>query len=95
MPHGRTTRLTVRLTPQERQTLQTWQRSITLPAAQARRGRIILLLADGMGITQVATTVGINRRHVYKWIARFLAQGVPGLVGRQREGGAVPGGRRV
>jgi transposase len=79
MPTGRPTRLTVRLTPEERRTLEAWQRSQTIPAGRARRGRIMLLLAEGMSITRVADTVGISRRFVYKWVARFLAQGVAGL----------------
>jgi len=34
---------------------------------RARRGRIILLLADGMSLVQVAAMVGTNCRGVYKW----------------------------
>ena len=48
-------------------------------AGVARRGRTILLLADGMTITDIATTVGISRRFVYKWVQRFLEQGLAGL----------------
>src|SRR5262249_44262255 len=47
MPRGRTTALTIQLTPAERQTLLAWQRSPSIPAGLARRGRMILLLADG------------------------------------------------
>lgn len=84
MPTGRTTRVTIRLTTQERQTLQTWQRAYTLPAALVRRGRILLLLEQGLPITEVAAKVGISRRFVYKWVARFQARGVAGLVDRPR-----------
>src|SRR5262249_14123838 len=45
MPRGRKTALTIQLTRRERQTLMAWQRSTTIPAGLARRGRIILLLA--------------------------------------------------
>ena len=79
MPHGRTTRVTIRLTPQERQTLQAWQRGTMIAAGRARRGRILLLLEQGMPITEVAKVVGISRRFVYKWVARFQAQGLAGL----------------
>ena len=82
MPRGRTTSLTIRLTPAQRQTLLAWQRATTIPAGQARRGRIMLLLADGMTITDTAATVGMSRRHTYKWIQRFLQQGVEGLQDR-------------
>jgi Helix-turn-helix domain len=79
MPTGRATHLTVRLTPAERRTLEAWQRSLTLTAGQVRRGRILLLLAEGRSISSVADTVGISRRFVYKWARRFQAQGLQGL----------------
>jgi DNA-binding NarL/FixJ family response regulator len=66
MARGRKTSLTIRLTPAERQTLLAWQRATAIPAGLARRGRIVLLLADGMTITAIAATVGISRRFVYK-----------------------------
>jgi CRP-like cAMP-binding protein len=79
MARGRKTSLTIRLTPAERQTLLAWQRATTIPAGLARRGRILLLLAEGMTITDIATTVGISRRFVYKWVQRFVQEGLEGL----------------
>ena len=79
MPRGRKTALTIRLTPAERQTLLAWQRSTAIPAGLARRGRILLLLTEGMTITAIAKTVGISRRFVYKWVQRFLEEGLEGL----------------
>ena len=79
MAQGRTTSFTIRLTPTERQTLMAWQRATTISAGLARRGRIILLLADGVTITDTAATVGISRRFVYKWVKRFLEAGLEGL----------------
>jgi transposase len=52
----------------------------------ARRGRIILLLADGVPISSIAATVGISRRFVYKWVQRFLEQGVEGLADKPGRG---------
>jgi CRP-like cAMP-binding protein len=78
MARGRKTSLTIRLTPVERRTLLTWQRA-TVPAGLARRARIILLLADGVTITDIAATVGMSRRHTYKWIQRFVQEGLEGL----------------
>ena len=72
MPRGRKTALTITFTAEDRQTLTAWQRSTTVPAGRARRGRIILLLADRMSITHIADTVGISRRFIYKWAKRFL-----------------------
>ncbi len=79
MPRGRSTSLTIRLTPAERLTLLTWQRAATIPAGQARRARLMLLPADGMTITDAAAAVGLSRRHTYKWIRRFLEEGLEGL----------------
>jgi transposase len=86
MARGRTTSLTLRLTPTQRQTLQAWQRATTISAGHARRGRIILLLADGVPISTIAVTVGISRRFVYKWAQRFLERGVEGLADKLGRG---------
>jgi transposase len=40
---------------------------------------MLLLLADGMTITEIAATVGMSRRHTYKWIQRFVQEGLAGL----------------
>ena len=79
MARGRKPSLTIRLTPAERWTLLTWQRATTTHAGLVRRARIILLLADGVPITDIAATVGISRRFVYKWVQRFVQEGRTGL----------------
>jgi len=84
MPRGRKTSFTIRLTPAERQTLQAWQRATIVSSGLARRGRIILLLADGVTITAIAPLVGMSRRHVYKWIQRFVQEGVEGLTDKPK-----------
>jgi biotin operon repressor len=84
MARGRKTSLTIRLTPAQRQTLLMWQRATTISAGLARRGRIILLVADGLPITVIAATVGISRRFVYKWVQRFFEKGVEGLANKER-----------
>jgi hypothetical protein len=86
MARGRRTSFTIRLTPAERRTLLTWQRATTVPAGLARRARLLLLLADGMTITEAAATVGLSRRHTYKWIQRFMQEGLEGLVDKPGRG---------
>jgi hypothetical protein len=86
MPRGRKTSLTICLTPAERRTLQAWLRSTTISAGRARRGRIILLLADGVTISDIAATVGISRRFVYKWVQQFLEKGLEGLADKPGRG---------
>ena len=84
MPRGRKTSFTIRLTPAQRQTLLKWQRSMVVPASLARRARIILLLADGMTITDIVAIVGMSRPHVYKWMRRFVQHGLEGLHSQSR-----------
>lgn len=91
MPKGRHTTLSVSLTTEERRTLEAWQRAQTVPVGRARRGRLVLLLADGGRIGDIARLVGISRRFVYKWVARFQAFGLPGLEGLPRRAGRWPG----
>ena len=86
MAQGRKTLFTIRLTPAPRQTLLAWQRATTISAGRARRGRIILLLADGVTISDIAATVGISRRFVYKWAQRFLEKGIEGLTDKPGRG---------
>ena len=86
MARGRKTSLTIPLTPEERQTLLAWQRATIVPSGVSRRARTILLLAEGRSITAIAATVGISRRFVYKWVQRFLAQGVEGLANKPGRG---------
>jgi CRP-like cAMP-binding protein len=86
MSRGRKTALTIDLTADERVTLTQWQRSTTIRAGDAKRGRILLLLAEGLSVVQVATMVGITRRFVYKWAQRFQQHGVEGLADKSGRG---------
>ena len=86
MARGRKTSLTIHLTPEDRAQLLAWQRSTTIPAGRARRGRMILLLADRVPISHIADTVGISRRFVYKWAKRFLQDGLAGLADKPGRG---------
>jgi len=66
---------------------------MTRAAGLARRARLLVLLADGMTITAAAATVGLSRRHTYKWIQRFVQEGLEGLAekpGRGRRLGQRP-----
>ena len=82
---GRPTSLTIHLTPAERQTLLAWRQDLApISVGQARRGRMILLVADSVPIAHVAVMVGISRRHVYKWVQRFLKEGLQGLAAQPR-----------
>ena len=88
MVRGRKTNLVVFLTPEERDILESWQRSTTIRAGLARRGRIILLMADGVSVSHISRTVDIRRRFIYKWVGRFQDQGVTGLTDKPGRGRA-------
>ena len=96
MARGRTSSIRIVLSPEERTTLEHWQRSTTMAAGLVRRGRIILLLADGHSHSQVARAMPVQRTVVRKWARRFLAQRLDGLSdapGRGAKGGFSPRGR--
>ena len=98
MARGRKTALTLRLTPAERLTLLSWQRATTISAGLARRSRMLLLRADGMTITDIAAAVGLSRRHIYKWLQRFVQEGLAGLEdkpGRGHHRGSRPPAMRA
>ena len=86
MARGRHTALTIRLTATEHRTLLAWQRATTLPAGYARRGLIIVLVADRVPISHIADTVGVSRRFIYKWVQRFLQDGLAGLADKPGRG---------
>ena len=95
MARGRKSSLRMVLAPEERQTLERWQRSTIIAAGLARRGMIILLLVDGSCQSAVAQAVGVQRPVVRQWAKRFLAPRVDGLTdapGRGAKGVFPPGG---
>lgn len=85
---ARKTSVAVFLSPEERKILEAWQRSTTMRAGLVKRGRIILLLSEGVPISHIARIVGMRRRFVYKWAERFQKHRLSGLedkAGRGRE----------
>lgn len=81
MVQGRKTNLAVELSNEDRVVLETWQRSTIIKSGLSRRGRIILMMADGDTISHISRTVGIRRRFIYKWVNRFVERGIHGLNG--------------
>src|SRR5712691_3358040 len=58
-----------------------------LPEFVASPQHLHALLADGIPISHIATTVGISRRFVYKWAKRFVQDGLEGLADKPGRGG--------
>ena len=96
MARGRKSSLRIILLPEERQTLERWQRSTTIAAGLARRGKLMLWLAAGDSQADVAQAVGGQRPVVRTWAKRFLAQRLEGLAdapGRGAKGAFSPRNR--
>jgi transposase len=74
------------LTPDERQTLQSWVARRTTAQALALRARIVLACADGGFDTDVAQRLHINRGTVGKWRGRFMEKRADGLLDEPRPG---------
>jgi hypothetical protein len=91
MARGRKSILVIQLSTREHEILEHWQRTTTLASGLTRRGRIILLLAEGYTQHHVAQVIGVRRSVVRKWAKRFLAQRIAGLHdarGRGLKGGS-------
>ena len=86
MARGRRTTLVIELTAEEQRELHSWQRSTTIRAGLARRGRIILLLARKHSVSEVCRMLPIARRHVYKWAERVLRDRIDGLAAKPGRG---------
>jgi transposase len=70
----------------EHQQLIRWARAATTPQRLARRARIILGSAVGLGSRRLAQQERMSRTTVQRWRARFLAAGCDGLQDRPRRG---------
>lgn len=83
---GRKSALTIVLSPEDRAEIEHWQRSTTGPAGLTRRGRALLLLAQGKTLKDTAELCGMSVRHVRKWAKRFRRHGLAGLHDKPRPG---------
>ena len=72
------------LSRDERAALEALARSHRGRADEARRARIILLLADGYSYTTISERIDCTAQTIATWKARYQAAGVAGLRGRHR-----------
>ena len=84
MPRGRHTALRPQLTRRDYEVLALTQLGLspTITPQLRQRSRLILLLAAGGTITDVARACGLSRRWAYRWLRRWLRTGLAGLAGR-------------
>src|SRR5207245_6492432 len=76
----------ITLTAAQRHQLTSWARATTTPQRLARRARIVLDSAAGLGSRRLAQQERMSRTTVQRWRARFLAAGCDGLQDRPRLG---------
>ncbi len=69
----------LRLSAEDRATLQRWVRAPTSPQRLVRRSRILLLLGDGFSARAAARALGVSRHTVDLWRARYQADGCEAL----------------
>ena len=70
----------------DRKVLESWVRSTSVPAGLARRARIVLLAADGVGTNEIADRTGTTRPTVIGWRNRYMTEGLAGLEDRPKKG---------
>src|SRR4026207_977927 len=76
------------LTTDERAELQRRVRSLKIRSEDARRARVILLLADGESYSTIEAVIPCYRDYINRWRRRFLASRLEGL--RPRYCGSTP-----
>lgn len=79
MPAGRPKTYEVQLSQTERDTLDSFARSRSLPAGLTRRAKIVLMAADGMTNSAIADKLEVSNPTVAKWCRRYIDGGLAGL----------------
>lgn len=70
----------------DREQLERWVRSSTIPAALAQRARIVLLAADGVSNVENSERLGVSKPTVTSWRGRYRDGGIAALDDRPRSG---------
>jgi transposase len=74
----------LKLTAEQKQELQRWAQSRTLPAGDVFRARLLLALAEGITYREIARSMQTSTPTVARWKMRFEQDGMAGLEGRHR-----------
>src|SRR5438093_7458861 len=72
------------LTTDERTELERRVRSLKIRSEDARRARVILMLANGDSYSTIEATVPCFRDYINRWRRRFLADRIDGLQPRYK-----------
>src|SRR6202795_3551476 len=74
----------LKLMPEQREDLQRWAQSRTLPAGDVFRAPLILALADGSTYREIARSLKTSLPTIARWKMRFERDGLAGLEGRHQ-----------
>ena len=74
----------LKLRPGQREDLQRWAQSRTLPAGDVFRARLILALVDGTTYREIAKSLRTSLPTIARWKMRFEQRGWAGLEGRHQ-----------
>jgi transposase len=69
---------------EQRQELDGWTQSRTLPAGDVFRARIVLALADGLSYREIERKLGASSATIALWKRRFEQSGIDGLQGQHK-----------
>src|SRR5713226_5843483 len=72
------------ITPEEKQDLERWAQSRTLPAGDVFRARLLLALAAGKSYRQIESGMQTSAATIARWRMRFEQEGLTGLEARHR-----------
>ena len=78
------------ISPEDLHTLGQWSRSGSIRAALVERAKILLLAAEGLSNTEIASQVGCSRPTVILWRHRYTQAGLAGLLDKPRPGRPRP-----
>jgi transposase len=74
----------LQVSAEQRDELESWAQSRSLPAGDVFRARLILALAEGLSYREIESKLGASAPTVSKWKARFEQAGMEGLQGRHQ-----------
>ena len=63
---------------------------VALGLVEQRLSAVLAVLNDGVSVTEVAERFGVTRQSVHRWLRRYAAQGLAGLVDQSSAPGSCP-----
>jgi transposase len=84
------TGITVEVTKSDRQRLAAVVMDRNSPQKHVWRANIVLLTADGCGTAEIMRRAGVSKTAVWRWQARFMTEGVDGLLRDKTRPSRIP-----